>query len=229
MFTGIFSSSLQRKFCEGFLFFPIKRLRQYGHFIFKQYKPRSGVKAVLDHQTGKFDFHARYAFELSRLIADKAIPQASLVIGKMEALYEVIREGTHNSPDMYPDFNDVITGYYHAITTYNGVVLGNLQEEMKPALKKKVSERMFEDMGYDHHIKVQRLIKEFVGQSQAIVAFLQSCVDKDYGFPANYSSLELTDLITGIKQVITIQRNLIASLQAWGNADKLQGRQVYYN
>ncbi|MCW3467296.1 hypothetical protein [Chitinophaga nivalis] len=229
MFTGIFSTSLQRKFCEGFLFHPFKRLRQSGNFIFKQYSPRSGVKTVLEQQRHVYDFNGHFASEIDRKIMDTAIPQLVAVIKRMEALYRESKEEIKACPDLTPEFNDTMLYYYREINIYQSVVLENLHQEMKPVLKKKTADMPGKEPGSPQHFKVQRLIKEFISHSRAVIAYLQTCVDNAYGFPASCDVDALKELISGIRQLTGEQRQLIGLLDKWEDSKRQEGRQIYYN
>ncbi|HVI44080.1 MAG TPA: hypothetical protein VM802_04405 [Chitinophaga sp.] len=220
---------MQRKFCEGFLFFPIRRLRQYGSFIFKQYSSKSGVKTVLNAQPEIFDFNGYYAAELARRIGNTAMPQASKLMQKLETLYAVSRDDMNNSPVLFVEFNEKIISYYRDLNIYQSVVLENLEAEVKPALKKKVEDRVIRQFSPDHHNSLRGLMKSFIKQSNSTASFLQKCINSNNNFSDICADKKMQELIAGIRELALTQQQLVALLQHWEGQQILNGRQVYYN
>ncbi|WP_212006192.1 hypothetical protein [Chitinophaga sp. HK235] len=229
MFTGFFSSSLQRRFCEGFLFYPIRRLRQYGGFIFKQYKTKSGIKTLLDNQRQLFDFNGYYAAELARQIKDRAVPHAERLSRKLEALYVASRQEMKQHAVIFMEFNDVIISYYRELSTYRSVVLESLEKELKPALKIKADETVLQAFRPDYHGNVREVMKAFVKESNTTARFLQKCVDNDNNINDICADRKMQDLINCIKEMSLIQRGMVTLLQHWEDQQRLNGLQMYYN
>lgn len=227
MFSGLTPTSRQRKFCEGFLFFPIKHLRKYGNFIFRQYDRHSGVKTLLDMKLRALDFNTGHAEDIDDYITHRAIPQAAQVLARMEDFYTKMQEAAAITAGTLQDFNDLFIHYYREVTVYHSVVLRNLKEELKPVLKPKKGD-VFTEMGYDHISKVYKLVKEFVLQSKTIVHLLEDVVEKEYSFPQGPQG-QLIALQADIRQMYFIQKNLCQLLKRWETDKNLHGLQTYYN
>ncbi|MBS0027009.1 hypothetical protein ACTJJ0_00275 [Chitinophaga sp. 22321] len=229
MFSGLTPSSRQRKFCEGFLFFPIKHLRKHGNFIFRQYDRRSGVKALLDMKLNILDYNTGHAENIDRYISQRAMPQAGRVLANMEDFYTRIQaEATHVSGSLQ-DFNELFIHYYREVTVYHSVVLRNLKEELKPLLKPKKGEASLSEQGYDHIAKVYKLVKEFVLQSKTIVHLLDEVLVKEYNFPEISHQRQLMELQSDIKEMYFVQKNLCQLLKRWETDKNQHGLQTYYN
>jgi hypothetical protein len=227
MFSGLTPTSRQRKFCEGFLFFPIKHLRKYGNFIFRQYDRHSGVKTLLDMKLNVMDYNMGHAQDIDDYITHRAMPQAAHVLARMEDFYTKIQEMAATTPGTFHDFSDLFIHYYREVTVYHSVVLRNLKEELKPVLKPKKGD-VFPEIGYDHISKVYKLVKEFVLQSKTIVHLLEEVVEKEYSLPTGPRG-QLMELQTGIKEMYFIQKNLCQLLKRWETDKNLHGLQTYYN
>jgi hypothetical protein len=111
-------TSRQRKFCEGFLFFPIRQLKKYGNFIYRQYSKQSKIKNLLDMKLPGLDYHLSYSGILHDCIETQAMPLASSILLKMEGFYALIQQ--HPT-----DVSDLIIHYYQELTVCNNVVLRN--------------------------------------------------------------------------------------------------------
>ncbi|MGN7821593.1 hypothetical protein ACTJJB_15775 [Chitinophaga sp. 22536] len=227
MFTGFFSSSLQRRFCEGFLFYPIRRLRQCGGYIFKQYKSRSGIKTLLENHRQLFDFNGFYAAELARQLKDTALPHAVKLSRKLEALYVASRQ-EHNATG-FMEFNEVIISYYRELSTYQAVVLQSLEKEMKPAVRIKADDTSFQSFRPDYHGNVRDVMKAFIRESNRTARYLQKCIDGDSNIYDICADKKMQDLVNSIKEMSLIQRGMVTLLQHWEDQQRLNGLQVYYN
>ncbi|NML41859.1 hypothetical protein HHL17_32040 [Chitinophaga sp. G-6-1-13] len=227
MFTGFFSSSLQRRFCEGFLFYPIRRLRQYGGYIFKQYKSKSGIKTLLENQRQIFDFNGFYAAELARQLKDTALPHAARLSRKLEALYVASRQ-EHNAVG-FMEFNEVIISYYRELSTYQAVVLESLEKEMKPAVRIKADDTALQSFRPDYHGNVRDVMKAFIRESNRTARYLQKCIDGDSNIYDICADRKMQDLVNSIKEMSLIQRGMVTLLQHWEDQQRLNGLQVYYN
>lgn len=229
MFTGFFSSSLQRRFCEGFLFYPIRRLRQYGGYIFKQYKSKSGIKTLLDHQRQIFDFNGYYASELARQLKETALPHAAKLSRKLEALYVASRQEMQYNTVGLGEFNEMIITYYRELSTYQTVVLESLEKEMKPAVRIKADDAALQSFRPDYHGNVRDVMKAFIRESNRTAKYLQKCIDSDSNIYDICADRKMQDLINSIKEMALIQRGMVDLLQHWEDQQRLNGLQVYYN
>lgn len=229
MFTGFFSSSLQRRFCEGFLFYPIRRLRQYGGYIFKQYKSKSGIKTLLENQRQIFDYNGYYAAELARQLKDTALPQAAKLSRKLEALYVASRQEMQHNAVGFMEFNEVIISYYRELSTYQAVVLESLEKEMKPAIRIKADDAALQSFRPDYHGNVRDVMKAFIRESNRTARYLQKCIDGDNNIYDICADRKMQDLVNSIKEMALIQRGMVTLLQHWEDQQRLNGLQVYYN
>lgn len=227
MFSGLTPTSRQRKFCEGFLFFPIKHLRKYGNHIFRQYNRQSGVKNLLDMKLKVLDYNTGHAEDVDDYITHRAIPQAAQVLARMEDFYTKMQEMASPTPGVLQDFNELFIHYYREVSVYHSVVLRNLKEELKPVLKPKKGD-VFIEQGHDHISKVYKLVKEFVLQSKSIVHLMEDVVEKEYAIPQGPAG-QLAALQADIKQLYFIQKNLCQLLKRWESDKNLNGLQTYYN
>ncbi|CAL1519848.1 hypothetical protein [Chitinophaga sp. MM2321] len=229
MFAGIFSSSLQRKFCEGFLFYPFKQLRRYGNAIYKQYNNKSGIKILLDVQRDIFDFSSYYAGEVARTIQKMAHPQVEKVMKQLESLYVVSREDKHHGLIILPEFNERIIHFYGELNTFQSVVLANLEVEVRMALNRNMDERVTVYFNADHHHNVQKLLKGLIKESNKTVKYIQICMLDDSIYTDICVDGIMDKLIAAIKELTLTQEHLVGLLQHWKGQQLLNGRQIYYN
>lgn len=229
MFSGFTPTSRQRKFCEGFLFFPIKHLRKHGNFIYRQYGRHTGVKALLDTKMNVLDYNTSYAREINRCITGSAGPRAAAVLEKMEDFYPVILAAASGAPGIFQDFNDLIIHYYREVTVYHGVVLRNLQEELQAVLKPKKGDQLPEEPDFAHFSKRRKLVNEFVLQSKTIVTLLEDFFENEDNFPAGYDPRRLLGLLEDIRQMCRTQEDLYHWLKKWETDKVRRGLQTYYN
>ncbi|MFY0254070.1 hypothetical protein ACDQ55_08975 [Chitinophaga sp. 30R24] len=228
LFSGLTPSSRQRKFCEGFLFFPIKHLRKYGNFIFRQYGRHSRVKYLLDMTPSALDYNRVHAIAIDAYIREHAAPKALKVLQQVEVLHTVMKESAIWGSGFIQDVTDLTIHYYQEVTVYHGVVLRNLQEELQSATGNKKNEPVLWEPGYDHISKVHKLISEFVAQGKAMGHMLDNVIGKEY-LLAGDNGGQLSVLQENIREMLLAQQQLNSLLKEWALAKNLHELQTYYN
>lgn len=228
MFSGLTPGSRQRKFCEGFLFFPIRNLQKYGNFIYRQYGRKAGIKVLLEMKMGLLDYNTMYAEEIHRCITDKAMSQATKVLDRTEDFYARVTTATGNMPAIHHDFNELIIHFYREVSIYNNVVLHNLKEELKQVLKPGKGDSG-QAPGHEHISKVTRLVKEFMLQTKTILALIDDFVEENSIQAAGYPAVQLAALQTDIREMYMHQQKISSLLKRWKEEQDLHGLQTYYN
>jgi len=228
MFSGLTPTSRQRKFCEGFLFFPIRHLRKYGNHIFRQYGRHAGVKTLLDMQLGMPGNNDRYAEEIQRCIADKAAPETAKVMLKLEEFYTQVQASAGSLPGLYLDFSDLIIHFYREVSIYHNVILRNMKQELQPAGRSKKREPEGEP-AQEHINKLYKVVKEFVLQSKTMLSVLEDVARKENYLPGEQYLRHIMELMSGIRQMNHHQQHLCQLLKKWGADKNLHMQQTYYN
>ncbi|SEW54252.1 hypothetical protein [Chitinophaga arvensicola] len=230
MFSGLTPTSRQRKFCEGFLFFPIRHLRKYGNFIFRQYGRHAGVKTLLDMQLGIAGYDASHTDAIVRCITDTAAPQVASVMSKVEDFYTRIQAEAGSSPVLFGDFTNIVIHFYREVSIYHNVILRNLKQELQPAGKSNKNAATLSEAGQDHINKVQKVVKEFVLQCKTMVNALEEMAQRDHYSPMDESYLQATMALMGdIRQMARHQQHLSQLLKKWVSDKNLHVLQTYYN
>lgn len=232
MFSGLTPTSRQRKFCEGFLFFPIRHLRKYGNFIFRQYGRHTGVKTLLDMQLGIAGYDGSHEENIKRCITDHAAPQAAKIMGKVEDFYARVQAGATTSPDLFVDFSNVVIHFYREVSVYHNVILRNLKQELQPAGKSDKSDKetpQLSETGQDHINKVYKVVREFVLQCKTMVAVLEEMAQRDNSFPDEAYFRHMVELTEDIKRMARHQQHLSQLLKKWVSDKNLHVLQIYYN
>lgn len=212
-------TSRQKKFCEGFLFFPIRQLKKYGGFIYKQYSKQARIRPLLDMKIPSLDFHMSYATVLHSCIEDQAMPQAAKILSRMEGFYSLIQQNPN-------DVSDLIVHYYQELTVCNNVVLRNLKDELAPLLKQQKEDADYITQQYDHIMKVHRLLKECVSQTRNMVNILDDYLSQ---VPNAIGNEQLGALLEEVKHLYSTQQRVCLLLRNWEEAKMLHTLQTYYN
>ncbi|WP_143307087.1 hypothetical protein [Chitinophaga vietnamensis] len=218
----LFSTAIQKKFCEGFLFFPFKRLKKSGAFIYKQYAQRSGIRTILNLRRDTYDFHCHYATVLHDKIATQALPQSMAVLKQLEGLYETADREILSGAELYTEFNDVMTNYYKELNNFQSIVMLRLQHELRPLVRRVPDDHY---MVSGRHNELQRLIKLFISQGNMVISFLQHCIDSG----AASQQPQLEEIITAIQRMNGVHDEMVAQLQQWELIQAQHTRQVYFN
>lgn len=228
MFSGLTPTSRQRKFCEGFLFFPIRHLRKYGNYIFRQYGRHAGVKTLLDMQLGMPGNNNRYAEEIQRCIVEKAVPETARVLEKLEDFYTQVQSAAGTLPGLYLDFSDLLIHFYREVSIYHNVILRNMKQELQPSARSRKREPAAE-LGQEHINKLYKVVREFVLQSKSMTAALEDVAKRENYLPGEQYLRYLMELMSGIRQMNHHQQHLCQLLKRWSADQRLQMQQTYYN
>ncbi|WP_291912301.1 hypothetical protein [Chitinophaga sp. CB10] len=229
MYTEFSLNSIQQRFCEGFLFFPFKQLKKSGNYIYKQYKPNSGIRQVLEQRKVAFDFHVFFAQQLLEKINKVAIPNGIALMRQVERLFESNNRSEQTTAAVFTTFTDMLSTYYNELSNYQSVVLLRQQEAAKPMVKRTPD---CSHAGNVYSNEWSHLIKQFILNGNAVIEFLQENLDTENSYnhlPSDCTRQDVEEVIVAIRAFNTIQYQLIAVLQQWSQRQQQHNRQVYLN
>lgn len=185
MFPSFTYPELQKKFCEGFIFYPFEALEQHGGYIYKRYAQKDNTQQVLDRYREEYDFNNLHAQQLIEKLQQKDIPVGG------ELLYHLQRTGCRlegrfysikKRPPVYRQLLDVLENYHKALAVFQHKIQQPLVIQlgsMAGLLQTEGSEGGFRGVTEDNLVELQATVHEFLTSSDTIIGFLTGCIEKE--------------------------------------------------
>ncbi|GAA0550294.1 hypothetical protein [Chitinophaga japonensis] len=214
-------SELQKKFCEGFVFYPFKELEQYGSFIYKNYAPSDGTPRILDLHSRSFDPGSLHAQVLLLKLQQRDIPIAAELLYKLQSTGYGL-EKRFNALKRCPVVNmqllDTMETYHRILAVYQHHVQQHIAAELA-AMPGTRDNKSYEDVSTDNIRQIQAIAEEFLRSTDIICSFLEGCLDKLPGFRKlqllKNEEEALQDLLKTIGVFRELQLKTIQVLDEW--------------
>lgn len=214
-------SDLQKKFCEGFTFFPINGLEQDDRHIYKRYTKEGKMLELLDQHESHCNFGSLHARILLLKLLQKDIPLASMLLSKLRAESASLETFFHRvgkGPAMSGQLLETMATCYQLLTVYQHQV----QEQMTIQLTGLCNKSTGTFCGMDilkgiEHARV--MVEEFLGSTDIMYDCLLACTLQAPGFrelTLTESDLdELRDIMGVIDEFRCLQEKTIYVLEQW--------------
>ncbi|MGN6510519.1 MAG: hypothetical protein ACTHLD_13745 [Chitinophaga sp.] len=204
-------TELQKKFCEGFSFFPFTSLKQHDTLIYKVYAGKGNLKKLLEWHSKEHDA-SHYRLKITKKLKHTDMPAA-------EDLLQLLQEardwcaGRAFAAKLQPSGKRIagcVDKYYHLLTTY-------LQEVLHP-----VAEQLgdkYQGAGLEHIAQMRQTMDTFLHAAGTLCGDLQQHADKKQNIsqrgPGGGDREYLSRITGAMERFKTQQGRNIDLLDAW--------------
>ncbi|MGN7723703.1 hypothetical protein [Chitinophaga sp. 22620] len=185
-------TELQKRFCEGFTFFPFKSLEQHDTLIYKCYAGKDDLKKLLEWHSKEHD-SSHYIIKIANKLRNTDIPTAARL---MEILREAPGKDIAGSTGKY---QSLLTSYYN--------------DTLQP-LAAKLSDK-YHSSGIDNIEQMQDAIRMFMQSAETLQTSLNGRASKKHGLLSDKEYL--SKAANAMELFRSLQKRNIALLDAWKN------------
>ncbi len=214
-------SDLQRRFCEGFTFYPFKALEQHSCFIYKNYTREAHMPHVLDQYIREYEFNDVQAQKLLRKLQQKDIPVTGELLFKLQLssrqLEERFRPMKRQSA-IHRQLLETMDTYHRLLAVYQH----NVQERIAVQLAVVPDEEEDDPcniVSVLHIQQVQEVVREFLQSTEVMAVYLRDCVAGKGRFAKLILTVEelenLQELVSLTAQVRSLQDRNFCMLEEW--------------
>lgn len=221
MYPSFSYTELQKRFCEGFAFFPFNALEQYDDFIYKRYTCSDNAHRLLEVQREEYNFGRQYAKFLLQKLQQQDIPIAAQLLLQLEEVCLKLMEsseGNSKRPAIYHELADTISTYQRILSVYQH----NVQEHIATQLSSMPDfpdAGTYVEIGADNIRQIEIVIMEFMQSTDIICTFLSSCINRRCGFDKLLFRKEtweqLKMLVSSTYELKEQQQETIVLLELW--------------
>lgn len=221
MYPSFSYAELQKRFCEGFAFFPFNALEQYDDFIYKRYTCSDNAHRLLELQREEYNFGREYAKFLLQKLQQQAIPIAAQLLHQLEKVsLELMPDGStiKKQPAMYHELADTISTYQRILSVYQHNVQENIASQLS-LIPDFPDAGAYIEIGADNIRQIQIVVMEFMQSTDIICKFLTSCINRKCGFDQllfrKETWAQLKALVTSTCEFRDLQQETILLLEPW--------------
>lgn len=202
-------TELQKRFCEGFSFYPFKSLEQHGTLIYKRYTGEDSLQKMLEWNNREYNY-SHYTIKITKKLRHKDIPAA----GNLLSVLRLTRDWWETRfPEQHPLSGKNLAGiekYQKQLATY-------LQHVLQPVATRLTEETL--GIGTEALQQMEEKIEEFVQETYALNKLLRECTGKRRDFAPRMLSKEDTEQVTMLVKEMdafrVLQERNIYLLDAW--------------
>ncbi|GEP95885.1 hypothetical protein [Chitinophaga cymbidii] len=203
-------AELQKKFCEGFSFYPFKSLEQHGTLIYKCYKGESNMQKIMDWCSREHD-SSHYRTKIAKKLAHKDIVAAG------ELLLVLLEAGewwkTRFPVDLQPD-GKKLSG---SIEQYH-ILLASYGQNVLQRIATKLAEE-YHSFSTEYIQQIEDLMQAFMPHTDALHAFLKDSTSKRRNYAPRMLGEEdreyLTKVMLAVDAFRELQERNVYLLGAW--------------
>ncbi|WP_346317631.1 hypothetical protein [Chitinophaga sp. YIM B06452] len=185
-------TELQKKFCEGFTFFPFKSLEQHDTLIYKCYTGKDDLKKLLEWHNKEHD-SSHYIIKIANKLRNTDIPAAT-------RLMEVLRQAPGK------DLSGA-TGKYHSLLT-------SFHNDTLQPLAAKLSDK-FHSSGIENIEQMQDAVRRFMQSAEVLQTSLNGRAGKKHGLLSDREFL--SKAANAMELFRALQKRNLTLLDAWKN------------
>jgi len=215
------AAELQEKFCEGFSFYPIPLLKQYGHLIYKCYKEERPLPKQLERSCRPLAINIRYALTLLNKLQQKDIAAARELLHRLLTLCRLLEApppGFKRPAAIHRQLLDGMCTFYGLMETYVQQALLRIASQLSeiPAVP---GANNYPQVKPAQFRQVQNVIKEFLYSADTVCTFLNSCLSgpetpaQQHLLPAQIDSLRHLSAAAGVFK--RLQEENLSLLEEW--------------
>lgn len=212
-------TELQKKFCEGFTFFPFRSLEQHGTLIYKRYAGKDNLKDVLEWHSKEHDA-GHYTIKITKKLKHNDIPAA---IELMQLLKEAgewweTRLPVAKRHPLGKNLSMCLDKYCSLLTTYHKKVLQTIAAKLADK---------YRSIGIEGIAQMEDMVQQFMRETDTLHASLKDYSGGKQGFSRQMLNDEDREYLSKITAAIdafkALQERTMYLLDAW------KTRQVIYN
>lgn len=221
MYPSFSYPELQKRFCEGFDFFPFKSLEQHGGFIYKSYVTDDDTRELLDRYTYQYDNSGVHASVLLLKLQQNDIPVAGELLFQLQTAGYRFEERFYSikrRPAIYKRLLGTMETYHRILAVYQHDVQQHIAAQLSaaPQEEQPVS---YEEIGTDNIMQLKLAVQEFLRSTDIIYTFLEGCHLQHPEFRKLVLTAEeqssLRDILHTIVLFRDLQKDTIDILKQW--------------
>lgn len=202
-------TELQKKFCEGFTFYPFQSLEQHGTLIYKRYAGKGNLRKVLEWSNREQDC-SHYMMKISRKLKYTDMPAAIALLDKMDAARSWWSTQLPAEHPLGKKLPGGIEKYYNMLKHYHQKVLLTIVN--------KLSDK-YASISPESIAQMEGLINQFMQNTDVLESFLKENITKKRGFTPKMLDDEHIELLSVMTEAVVefraLQERTIYLLDAW--------------
>jgi hypothetical protein len=221
MYPSFSYPELQKRFCEGFDFFPFKALEQHGGFIYKNYVTDGDTRELLDRYTYQYDNSSVHARVLLMKLQQNDIPVAGELLFKLQTAGYRFEERFHavkRQPAIFKQLLETMETYHRILAVYQHDVQQHIAAQLAAAPEEDQLVT-YEAISADNIMQLKLVVQEFLRSTDIIYTFLEACYLQDPEFQQLMLTEEekksLQDILYTIILLRDLQKDTIDVLKQW--------------
>jgi hypothetical protein len=221
MYPSFSYPELQKRFCEGFDFFPFKSLEQHGGFIYKSYVTDDDTRELLDRYTYQYDNSGVHASVLLLKLQQNDIPVAGELLFQLQTAGYRFEERFYSikrRPAIYKQLLETMETYHRVLAVYQHDVQQHIAAQLSAAPEEEQL-MTYEGIGTDNIMQLKLAVQEFLRSTDIIYTFLEGCHRQHPEFRKLLLTAEeqssLRDILHTIVLFRDLQKDTIDILKQW--------------
>lgn len=221
MYPSFSYPELQKRFCEGFDFFPFKALEQHGGFIYKSYVSADDTPELLDRYIYQSDTNSVHARVLLMKLQQNDIPVAGELLFKLQSAGYRFEERFHSlkrRPAVYKQLLETMETYHRILAVYQHDVQQHIASQLASAPEEEQLVT-YEGISADNIMQLKQVVQEFLRSTDIIYTFLDACHQQQNEFRKLVLSEDeqtcLRDILYTIILFRDLQKDTIDVLKQW--------------
>ncbi|WP_119079218.1 hypothetical protein [Chitinophaga alhagiae] len=205
-------TELQKKFCEGFAFFPFKSLEQHDTLIYKCYTGKDNLKKLLEWHTREHDC-SHYIVKITKKLKHTDLPAATELLKILQEAGNWRTAQTATAKQVY----GCIVKLYNLLAAYHKKAL----QPFAAKLADKCGSANLEG-----HAQMQETMRQFMRNADTLNGALKEQMDKKKRFSPGTLSDEgreyLSKITATMESFRLLQERNVQLLEGWKNRQKIQ-------
>jgi len=221
MYPSFSYPELQKRFCEGFDFFPFKALEQHGGFIYKSYVTDGDTRELLDRYTYQYDNSGVHARVLLMKLQQNDIPVAGELLFKLQTTGYRFEERFHavkRQPVVFKQLLETMETYHRILAVYQHDVQQHIATQLAAAPEEDQLVT-YEAISADNIMQLKLVVQEFLRSTDIIYTFLEACYLQQPEFQqlmlTEEEKTSLRDILYTIILLRDLQKDTIDILKQW--------------
>lgn len=221
MYPSFTYTELQKRFCEGFDFFPFSALEQYGNFIYKSYAAAENTPVLLDRYSDLYDNSGVHARVLLQKLQTQDIPVAGELLFKLQTIGYQMEERfntVRRKPAIYKQLLETMETYHRILAVYQHQVQQHIAAQLS-AIPEEEQHVSYEEISADNLGQLKLVVQEFLRSTDIIYVFLDSCEQQLPGFRKLVLSPKELSGLRDIMEIVTrfrdLQKKSVYILEEW--------------
>jgi|GEM_PF-828095 len=221
MYPSFSYPELQKRFCEGFDFFPFKSLEQHGGFIYKSYVTDSDTRELLDRYTYQYDNSGVHARVLLMKLQQNDIPVAGELLFKLQTAgyrFEERFNAVKRQPAIFKQLLETMETYHRILAVYQHDVQQHIAAQLAAAPEEDQLVT-YEAISADNIMQLKLVVQEFLRSTDIIYTFLEACYLQQPEFRqlmlTEEEKTSLQDILYTIILLRDLQKDTIDILKQW--------------